>query len=298
MTRIAVLGGTGYLASIIKNQNNQKRNKFVFFSRKKKSKNYINYSSFENNFSLLKNFDYIIHLVGSNQKNLLQKRELIEKKNKITSDICNLCLKNNIKLIYISSLQIYQNYGVKNLYINSKINIKNPYSISHYQSEQIIKKKFKNNQNMFTILRIGNVFGYKKYENLKEIKNNLVHGLCFAALKNNKIIINNGSIQRSFIPSSIFIYVINLTIKKNIFKNSTINIFYKNYTLDEISKIIQKRFKLIYNDKVDIIIKKSNFNSKFIIFGDENYKLNSKINKINFEIDQILKNTKINDNNY
>ena len=38
MTRIAVLGGTGYLASIIKNQNNEKRNKFVFFSRKKNQK--------------------------------------------------------------------------------------------------------------------------------------------------------------------------------------------------------------------------------------------------------------------
>ena len=291
MNRIAVLGGTGYLASIIKNQNNEKRNEFVFFSRKKKSKNYINYSSFEKNFSLLKNFDYFIHLVGSNQKKLLQNKKLIEKKNKITLDICNFCLKNNIKLIYISSLQIYQNYGVKNLYINSKINKKNPYSTSHYQSEQIIKKKFINNQNMFTILRIGNVFGYKKYENIKEIKNNLVHGLCFSALKNNQIIVNNGSIQRSFIPSSIFVHVINLTIKKNIFKNSTINIFYKNYTLDEISKIIQKRFKIIFNRTVKIILKKSNFNPKFIIFEDENFKLNPKINKINFEIDQILKNT-------
>lgn len=291
MIRIAVLGGTGYLASIIKNQNNEKRNEFVFFSRKKKSKNYINYSSFEKNFSLFKNFDYIIHLVGSNQKKLLQNKKLIEKKNKITSDICNVCLKNNIKLIYISSLQIYQNYGVKNLYINSKINIKSPYSTSHYQAEQIIKKKFKNNQNMFTILRIGNVFGYKKYENLKEIKNNLVHGLCFSALKNNKIIINNGSIQRSFIPSSIFVYVINLTIKKNIFKNSSINIYYKNYTLDQISKIIQKRFKLIYNKTINIIVKKTNLNRKFIIFGDKNFIVNPKINKINFEIDQILKNT-------
>ena len=80
MIRIAVLGGTGYLASIIKNQNNEKRNEFVFFSRKKKSKNYINYSSFEKNFSLFKNFDYIIHLVGSNQKKLLKNKKIIKKK--------------------------------------------------------------------------------------------------------------------------------------------------------------------------------------------------------------------------
>ena len=31
MPKIAVLGGTGYLASILKNQNNTKQNKFTFF---------------------------------------------------------------------------------------------------------------------------------------------------------------------------------------------------------------------------------------------------------------------------
>ena len=34
MPRIAVLGGTGYLASLIKNQNNIKKNNYIFFSRK------------------------------------------------------------------------------------------------------------------------------------------------------------------------------------------------------------------------------------------------------------------------
>ena len=32
MPRIAVFGGTGYLASLIKNQNNDKKNKYIFFS--------------------------------------------------------------------------------------------------------------------------------------------------------------------------------------------------------------------------------------------------------------------------
>ena len=31
MPRIAVLGGTGYLASLIKNQNNIKKNSYTFF---------------------------------------------------------------------------------------------------------------------------------------------------------------------------------------------------------------------------------------------------------------------------
>ena len=38
MWKIAVLGGTGYLGTIIKNQSNNKKIKFTFFSRKKNKK--------------------------------------------------------------------------------------------------------------------------------------------------------------------------------------------------------------------------------------------------------------------
>jgi hypothetical protein len=36
MPKIAVFGGTGYLASIIKNQNITTKNKYIFFFKKKK----------------------------------------------------------------------------------------------------------------------------------------------------------------------------------------------------------------------------------------------------------------------
>ena len=39
MQRIAVFGGNGYLASLIKNKNKNNKNTFTFFSRKKKDKN-------------------------------------------------------------------------------------------------------------------------------------------------------------------------------------------------------------------------------------------------------------------
>ena len=38
MPKIAVIGGTGYLASLIKNQNKLKNNKFFYLSRKKNRK--------------------------------------------------------------------------------------------------------------------------------------------------------------------------------------------------------------------------------------------------------------------
>ena len=289
MLRIAVLGGTGYLASLIKNQIIVKKNKYTFFSRKKGSKNYINFLSLKKNYDILKNFDFIIHLAGPNQDQLKKNKRLIEKKNEITSVICDVCLAHKIKLIYISSMQVYKNYGKKNLSINSKINFKNSYSKSHYDSEKIILEKFSNYKKMFTILRMGNIFGFKKCNNSKDIDSNLIHSLCDIALKKKKILINNGSIRRTFIPSQIFVKVINTIINKNFFDNLIINIFYKNLNLKDIAYIIQKRSKLLFNLTIDIIIKEFSYNKDFSIYTNQNFKFNPINKKIYDEIDQILK---------
>ena len=292
MSKIAVFGGTGYLASLIRNQNNKSKNKYFFFSRKKKDKNYINYSSFKKYSNNLKNFDYIIHLIGPNQNQLLKNKSLLKKKNQITLNICNLCLKYNIKLIYISSMQVYENYGKENISIRSKINFKNSYSRSHYESEKIILKKLLNHKNMFTILRIGNVFGFKKYENLREINNNLIYGFCISALKNKKIIIKNSSIHRSLIPSKIFVQKLNFIIKKNLLKNSIENYFYKNLSIRNIARIIQKRTKLLFNLSINVVIKKFNNKKNFIKSNSQCSKIKFLDKKIYLEIDQILENIK------
>ncbi len=292
MPKIAVFGGTGYLASIIKNQNKIKKNKYFFFSRRKTSKNYINYLSYKKNLNIFKNFEYVIHLIGPTQSQLLKNKNLIKKKNQITKNICRLCLTNNIRLIYISSMQIYRNYGNNDVYIRSKLNLKNSYSKSHFESERIVKALFKNHKNMFTILRIGNIFGFKKYENLTEINNNIIHSLSISALKKKKIIIKNGSIQRTFIPSSIFIQIINQIIRKNIFKNSIINFSYKNLNLKDVGNLIKVRCKLLFNQNINVIIEKFSYKKKFNIQSDKNLEFKPTFKKIYMEIDQILKNIK------
>ena len=186
-------------------------------------------------------------------------------------------------------MQIYKYYGKKNLTINSEINLNNSYSKSHHDSEKIIIKKFLDNKKMFTILRMGNVFGFKKYNNLKIINDNLIHSLCNIALKKKKIIINNGSIQRTFVPSQIFIQVINLVIKKNLFNNSIENISFKNLNLKEVAYIIQKRLKKLLKLDTDIIIEIFKFKKIFKIYSNKYFKFNLNNKKIYFEIDQILK---------
>lgn len=290
MPRIAVFGGTGYLASLIKSQNKIKKNKYIFFSRKKISKNYINYNLIDSkeNSNFLKDINFIIHLAGPNQKNLNKNENLIKKKNLITSKICDLCLINNIKLIYVSSMQVYENYGKKNLSINSKKNLINPYSKSHYCSEKIIKKKFLNQKDMFIILRMGNVFGFKKDINSKMINENLIHNLCINAIKKQRILVEKGFIQRTFVPSEIFVKTINLIITKKIFKNLIVNISYKILNLRDIAQIIQKRLKLKLNKHVNVVVNNISNKKKHLIFLNKNFCFKIKNKIIYNEIDQVL----------
>lgn len=289
MSKIAVLGGTGYLASIIKNQNNCKKNNFFFFSRKKSSKNFLNYKKLNNHKNILKKFDIIIYLVGPNYNEIKKKKSLLKKKNIITNNVCDFCLNHNIKLIYISSIQVYKEYGIKNISLKSKINLLNSYAQSHYESEKIIIKKFSENKKMYIILRLANVFGFNSFKNLREIQNNLIHDLCVTAFKKKKIIIQKGFVQRSFVPSNIFIKVINLIINKNFFNNSIYNICYKNYYLSDIAKILKEKFKSLFNLDVYIQIKGKNYQKKFQIYTNKPFKFVSSNKKIYSEIEQLLK---------
>ena len=288
MQKIAVIGGTGYLASIIKNQDKNDSCKYTFFSRDKNSKNYINYLK-SKKINRLKNFDCIIHLAGPSQNELKKNKNLIIKKSLLTSKICDLCTSYNIKLIYISSLQVYKDYGKKNLSINSKIHFINPYSESHYESEKIILSKFLNYEKKFIILRMGNVFGFNKYNSKRDIDTNLIHSLCFDAFKKKTILINNGSIQRSFIPSQIFVYIINSIIKKNLFNNSIENVPYKNLHLKEVALIIQKRIKSLFKFNIKVKIEKFVYKKKYKINSNKNLKFNINNKLIYFEMDQVLK---------
>ena len=289
MPRIAIFGGTGYLASLIRNQNKISKNAYTFFSSNKNNKNYINFDNYKKNLNLLKNYDYIIHLAGPNHIQLKKNKKLIEIKNKITSRISDLCLANNIKLIYLSSMQVYEDYGIGNISYNSNINLKNSYSKLHHSSEKIIITKFLNHKKMFTILRMGNVFGFKKCNHIRDIESNLIHSLCLNAFKKKSIIISNGSIQRTFIPSQIFVNIINLIIKKNLFNNSIENISYKNSNLKEIAKIIQKRVYLLFKFNVKIKIENFKYKKKFKISTNKFFKFNLTNKKVYVEIDQIFK---------
>ena len=94
----------------------------------------------------------------------------MEKKICLPKKFVIFCIKYNIKLIYLSSMQVYKNYGIENISKNSNINLNNPYSKAHYSSEKLSIQNSLNYKNMYTILRMGNVFGLKNITILNLLK--------------------------------------------------------------------------------------------------------------------------------
>ena len=79
---------------------------------------------------------------------------------------------------------------------------------------------------------------------------------------------------------------------KKFFKNSIINISYKNFFLLDVAKIIKKRSQLIFNLDVSILVKKFYYKKIFSVQHSKYLKFNPINKKIYFEIDRILQNIK------
>ena len=287
--KIAVIGGNGYLASILKDYKSKKYN-FIFFSQQSSTDTQkINFTSFKNLNEQLKNFKYIIHLVGMNKINASNtKNKSLNIKKNVTEKICKICKRNKIKLIYISSIQIYKNFEkLKKIQTRCLIDKKNAYSKSHALAEDIIINHFNNDKNNFIIVRLANVFGHRR--SMKKINNeNIVNNFCYNALKKGIIYLKKPSLCRNFIPSRVFINLITKILSAKNLNNNVTNFGYKTYDLKKISEIISKRFMYIFKFKIKIKYKKYN---KQEVFKIENNKYKMTFNKTIFykEIDQTLK---------
>ena len=191
--KVAVLGGSGYLASIISYFNHKKKN-FIFFSRNSKNENLkIDYLSFQDVNKKLNNFDCVINLAGiSKTDSEIFKSKGIKIREKIANNLAKLCLINNIKLIHISSIQVYKNFDLKKrLKIKSTKDYKSFYAKGHIATEKIFTNKLKNKKNSFIIIRLSNVFGFTTNMTKKYILENLINNLCYYAKKKKLIILKN-----------------------------------------------------------------------------------------------------------
>ncbi len=126
--------------------------------------------SYETLKRILSKAKIVINTVG---KVYGSKKELEESNVKVIERIVD-SLKNNTKLIHISSISVYGKYHTKPIDENTPLNPDTYYAITKAKGEEIIKEKHKNS----LIIRLGTLFG-TQFPKFKYILKMLKLGIIF-----------------------------------------------------------------------------------------------------------------------
>ena len=301
--KIFIFGGSGYLGrSLISGLG--KKYKISISSRHKKinikNSELLNENKDKKKFiQRLKESDLILIANGPSYKdspgNLFSYIKYLNHQ----TDLISRIKKKKTKVIYFSTIHVYENFKVHKSKTYDLLNSRSDYAIRNIVCENLLLNKLKN-QNV-NIIRISNIFGiHKKLQELPEsIFRISVNQFCLNIIKNKKIIINSnlnekrnfvsindfvGFIEKAFILKEYkFNKIINYASKKEISLKQLIN------TIKDQSK--QLKIKL---PEIEFLnkIKNSKINYKFDLKDIENYKLEPKIS-LKCEIKSTLKNIQI-----
>ena len=255
--KIIISGAFGHIGSFLINKfKNDKRIKKVllidnFSTQRYSSYLKLNKKKFELidkdinqiNFKLIKNkYDVFIHLAAITNAAESFKIQKQLKKNNLgsTKKVVDYCRSKNLKLIFPSSTSVY---GKKFEIINSQNNMKNlfaqsPYAECKIKEENYIRKKLKN----YIILRLGTIVGIS--EGIRF--HTAVNKFCYQASLGYPLTIWRKFYKkkRPYLNLRDCYKVINFNIYNKIFNKSTLDVVTKNYTVEEITKIISKYIKI------------------------------------------------------
>ena len=190
-----------------------------------------------------KECDAIFHLAASTQlqKSIVDPSETIQNNVIGTVNIIKICLKKKINLIFASSCSIYDLNAKVKLKENENVNPENPYALSKFIGEKLIKFYGKNQNLKFNILRFFNVFGPNQNENGTYAA--VIPTFIKAALKKQKLYLHNkGEQSRDFIH--VFDVITALINSANSINNDIYNIGSgKSLKIKNLAKIITKELK-------------------------------------------------------
>ena len=184
----------------------------------------------------------------------------------------------NCKLVYLSSRKIYK--PDNNIKENGKILPKENYSKNKYITERKILNTLKNRA---LILRISNIIGLDENKRNRKLHKTFIDVFIKNIKKN--IIFNNKNIYKDFLPVNIFVRIVFLLIKKNIFGIFNVSMGKKVF-LNELVGWLNH-----YNTNKTIIIDVPKINSRQFnkdIFYLNNNKLLKTIN-IKFDLNDLKK---------
>lgn len=281
MTRVAILGSSGYLGSFLV-QSLKEKFKIISHSRNKiKDKNF-NKKIYKEvlgdikkdktiNDILKQKPDCIIYTISLNhidsEKNIFKSLEsnflpfnnLIQKIKK---------KKYKTKVIYLSTMQVYgREYNQKIINENYPKNFDNIYALTHSMCEDLLNTYRKTID--FHCLRISNTFGMPVLKNIN-CWWLVINDFCQSSIKNNKIVINSdGTALRDFVTLETLSKVISKLINtKKAFP--FVNVCSgKTFSIKEIAHKISKNS--FFKNKVKVEIKKkAKIKKKKFLYSTEN----------------------------
>lgn len=282
MTKVAILGSSGYLGSFLVQSLKQKFQIISHSRNKIEDKNFkkkiykevvgdIKKDKTINNI-LKQKPDCIIYTISLNhidsEKNILKSLEnnflpfnkLIQKIKK---------KKYKTKIIYLSTMQVYgREYNQKIIKENYPKNFDNIYALTHSMCEDLLMSYRKTID--FHCLRLSNTFGMPVLKNIN-CWWLVMNDFCKNSVKNNKIIINSdGTALRDFVTLDTLSKVISKLVKtKKIFPY--INVCSgKTFSIREIAYRISKN-SFFRQKKIKVKIKKkAKTKKKKFIYSTEN----------------------------
>ena len=228
--------------------NSKKKNNLKFYQRDISKKNSLNF---------LKNVNVIIHLASlTNAAGSFKVRKHMYANNlNCFRNVLNFCIKNNSKLIHISSSSVYgkptdlvwEDSG------NKFLKPQSPYADIKLKEERILMKN--KNKLKFVSYRFGTIAGISKGMRF----HTAVNKFCLDASLDKPIEIYQTALNqyRPYLSLKDSFEVFKFSIEKNLFNNEIYNALSGNFTVKDIIKKIKK-----YKKKVKIKFIKSKITNR------------------------------------
>ncbi len=189
-----------------------------------------------------KKIDVVVHLAAiTNAEQSFKNKKLVFDNNfSIFKNVVNFCIKKNAKLVHISSTSIY---GQSKNIVDE--NFKDLEPRSPYAEEKLMEENYlKNSKKIkFITFRLGTISGISKGMRF----HTAVNKFCLKTILGEKIPVWKNALYqyRPYCSLSDAINAITQIINKNKFDNQIYNVLTKNYTVDQILKMIKNNnFKL------------------------------------------------------
>ena len=302
---IVIYGGTGYLGTALVSALKNSYNISIISRKSKKNLNFKNIDLL--NFkrdrkeinNKIKNANLIIIANGPSSQD--SKKKLFSYISFLSNETKNIHKYKNkkAKIIYFSSIHVYENYNKFKSLTKNLLNSRTHYSIRNIVCENLIIKRFNNAKKQAHIIRIGNVFGLPsnlKYY-LKSMNKSAINNFCYKIVNNQKISIkSNYNESRNYVSVNDFINFIKLGFCQKKFNFSSIINYAseKELSMRKLVNVLKTQSKkLNINPKIyfENKIKKSGINYYFDISEIKKFKIHPKKN-LDAEILSLLKKLK------